>query len=58
MNNRPEFLKDVFENEDNYSYLIKEWDSADEGFTYHVKIFRIDYELFEANHYKKINEVI
>ena len=44
--NRPEFLKDVFENEDRYPYLIKEWDSKDEGFTYHVKIFKVDYDLF------------
>ena len=46
MDNRPEFLKDVFENEDRYPYLIKEWDSKDEGFAYHVKIFKIDYDLF------------
>ena len=45
-NSRPEFLKHVFTNEDSYSYLIKEWDSKDDGFAYHVKIFRIDYELF------------
>ena len=44
--NRPKFFKDIFENENNYPYLIKEWDSADEGFTYHVKIFRVDYDLF------------
>ena len=35
-----------FENEDRYPYLIKEWDSKDEGFAYHVKIFKIDYDLF------------
>ena len=46
MDNRPEFLKDVFENEDKYPYLIKEWDSKNDGFTYHVKIFKIDYNLF------------
>ena len=46
MDNRPEFLKDVFENEDKYPYLIKEWDSKDEGFAYHVKIFKIDYAIF------------
>ena len=44
--NRTEFLKDVFENEDKYPYLIKEWDTKDEGFAYHVKIFKIDYNLF------------
>ena len=46
MDNRPKFLKDIFENEDVYPYLIKEWDSKNEGFTYHVKIFKIDYDLF------------
>ena len=46
MDNRPEFLKDLFENEDRYPYLIKEWDSKNDGFTYHVKIFKIDYNLF------------
>ena len=46
MDNRPKFLKDIFENEDEYPYLIKEWDSKNEGFTYHVKIFKINYDLF------------
>ena len=44
--NRPKFFKDIFENEDKYPYLIKEWDTKDEGFAYHVKIFKIDYNLF------------
>ena len=48
MENRPEFLKDVFQHEDKYPYLIKEWDSSDEDYKYHVKIFRIDYELFNS----------
>ena len=41
------FLDDIFINEENYSYLIKEFDSAQEGFSVHVKIFRIDFEKFE-----------
>ena len=44
--NRPKFFKDIFENENDYPYLIKEWDTKDEGFAYHVKIFKIDYNLF------------
>jgi len=44
--NRPDFFKEVFKNED-VSYLIKEYDSKDNGLNYHVKIFRIDYEKFE-----------
>lgn len=42
---RPEFLKDVFEHEEKYPFLIKEYDSSEHGFKYHVKIFRINYEL-------------
>lgn len=45
IDHRPQFIKDVFLNEHNYSYLIKEWDSKNDGFKNHVKIFRIDYEL-------------
>ncbi len=41
--NRSEFLINIFENEKNYPYLIKEFDSTDIGFKYHVKIFKIDY---------------
>ena len=56
MENRPEFLKDVFQYEDKYSYLIKEWDSSDEDYKYHVKIFRIDYELFNLEIKKWTNQ--
>ena len=45
--NRPQFLKDVFHNEEKYSYLIKVYDSSEQGYDYHLKIFRIDYEKFE-----------
>ena len=40
--NRPKFLKDIFKNENNYKFLIKEFDSKDAGYNYHVKLFRID----------------
>lgn len=40
---QPEFLKDVFSNEENYGYLHKEFDSHEYGYKYHVKIFKIDY---------------
>jgi hypothetical protein len=43
---RPRFLSDVYHNETKYPYLSKEFDSADAGFGYHVKVFRIDYEKF------------
>ncbi len=39
---RPTFLNHIFENEKQYSFLIKEFDSIDFGYNYHVKVFRID----------------
>jgi len=45
--NRPEFIRDVFKNEDNYPYLKKIFDSADFNFSYSVKIFEIDFEKFD-----------
>ena len=45
--NRPEFLKDVFNNEGKFTYLIKIYDSSEQGYEYHLKIFRIDYEKFQ-----------
>ncbi|WP_268544210.1 ArnT family glycosyltransferase [Candidatus Nitrosotenuis cloacae] len=45
--NRQQFLTDVFNNEKDYPYLIKDFDSADIGLKYHVKIFKIDYRLLE-----------
>ena len=44
--NRMPFLVDVFEHEDSFPFLIKVYDSRDDGYNYHVKIFRIDYEKF------------
>ncbi len=40
--NRPKFLKDIFENENKYEFLIKEFDSKDLGYNYHIKVFKID----------------
>ena len=44
---RPEFIKDVIDNEHEYPFLEKIYDSKDDGLTYHVKIFKIDYEKFD-----------
>ncbi len=41
---RPQFLKDIYMNESMYPFLIKEFDSVEYGYTYHVKVYRIDYE--------------
>ena len=53
-NNRPQFLKDVFNNEEKYAFLIKKFDSSEYGYNYHVKIFEIDFDKFEMNSKKKI----
>ncbi|MDR3783070.1 MAG: DUF2079 domain-containing protein, partial [Candidatus Nitrosotalea sp.] len=44
--NRPLFFKDVFLHEEKYPYLIKIYDSSDQGYKYHLKIFKIDYNKF------------
>ena len=40
------FFKNIFYNEDEYTYLSKIFDSSDLNFEYHVKIFEIDYDKF------------
>jgi len=47
--NRPEFLTEVFSNEEDFPYLIKEYDSSTDNFSYHVKIFKIDYTKFNLS---------
>ena len=42
---RMEFKK-IFDNEKEFSYLIKEYDSKENGFNYHLKLFRINYDKF------------
>jgi hypothetical protein len=42
-------LRKVFENETEYEYLIKEYDSKDKGYKYHVKLFKINYDLIKKN---------
>ena len=46
-NQRPEFLVNIYENEYKYGFLKKIYDSKDDEFTYHLKIFEINYELFD-----------
>lgn len=46
--NRPNFLNEVYFNEQKYPYLTKEFDSKESGFDYHVKIYKIDYEKYAA----------
>ena len=46
--NREQYFKDIFYYEEKYPYLIKEFESLEEGFThYNVKVFKIDYNKFD-----------
>ena len=45
--NRPEFIKDIRENEHKYPFLEIVYDSKEDKFSYHVKIFKINYEKFD-----------
>lgn len=41
------FFNDIYLNDQNYPYLKKIYDSSDFGYKYHVKIYKIDYEMFD-----------
>jgi hypothetical protein len=45
--NRPNFLNLVYQNDEEYPFLEKIYDSAENDFEYHVKIYLIDYEHYE-----------
>ena len=47
--NMPDFLIDVFHNEEKYQYLVKEFDSLEQGYIYHIKKFKINYDMLESN---------
>ena len=40
--------QNIFHNEKNYPFLIKEYDSKENGFKYHVKLFKINYESMQG----------
>ncbi len=44
---KEKFMKDVFNNGEYFSYLKKEFDSKEEGFSHKLKIFEINYEKFD-----------
>jgi hypothetical protein len=46
---RTNFFNDVFYNDEKYPYLEKIYDSLEEGLKYHVKIYEINYGLFEGS---------
>ena len=39
-------LRDIFNHENKYPFLVKEYDSKENGFNYHLKLFKIDYDLY------------
>jgi len=45
--NHVKFLEDIFQNEEKYFYLIKEYDSSEYGFNFKIKMYKIDYIQFE-----------
>ena len=40
------FLKEIFQNEKQYPFLKKVYDSSEFGYNFHIKIFEINYDLF------------
>ena len=48
-NLRKEFLSEIYKNEGKYNFLKKIYDSSDDGFNYKLKIFEINYELFNRH---------
>jgi hypothetical protein len=45
--NNAKFLDDIFYHEEKYPYLIKEYDSLDQGFNIQIKMYKIDYIKFK-----------
>ena len=48
--NRPYFFNDILENENNFSYLKKIYDSSEKKYAYNVKFFEINYKEFDRNY--------
>ena len=40
-----DYLKEIFQNEDKYTFLNKIYDSKESGYEHHIKVFEINYEL-------------
>ena len=51
---RMKFLKDVFEDEEKYPYLIRVFNSKDFDYNYRLKIFEIDYDKFADIEMEKV----
>jgi len=50
--NHYSFLDEIFENENKYSFLTKEYDSRDAGHQIHLKIFKVNYENYNIEEEK------
>lgn len=48
--NRPDYLKELFHNEKKYTYLEKVFDSRENDYDYHVKVFKINYKEFDSQY--------
>jgi hypothetical protein len=46
--NNSDFLYDVFVNDKNYPFLVKVYDSKEQGLKSHIKIYKINYERLEG----------
>ena len=49
-------LSHIFENENQYSFLKKIYDSKEQNYSYHVKAYEIDYENMNLKIVNKIND--
>ena len=49
MNNGPQYIQEIFYNEKDYPYLKKVYDSKIHAYNYHVKIFKIDFKIFNGS---------
>jgi len=47
-------LIDIFNHENKYPFLVKEYDSKENGFNYHIKLFKIDYKMLEEFYQKRV----
>ena len=44
----PEFLQDLYNNEEQYMYLEKEFSSENMGFNHKINLFKINFEIFDS----------
>jgi len=47
--NLPDFLNEIYHNEEKFKYLNKIYDSKSMNYNFEIKIFEIDFEKFNLN---------